>query len=119
MNIMLLYVIITLVRCSMNAIDSMINFNQLIKQDLVVVMAKTHTCSVCGPIALQLDQVMKQYPNIPYYHIYIEEVEEFSGQHLVFTVPTILIFSKDKELLRESRFINFDKIKRLLELYQS
>lgn len=78
----------------MKTITSILDFNETIQEDLVVILAKTHTCNVCGPISIKLDQTMKQYPNIPYYHIYIEEVEEFSGQHLVFTVPTILVFFK-------------------------
>jgi hypothetical protein len=37
---------------------------------------------------------------------------------LIFSVPTVLIFSKGKELLRESRYINYGKITRLIEMYQ-
>jgi hypothetical protein len=31
-------------------------------------------------------------------------------------VPTILVLAKGKELLRESRFIGFDRIERLMHL---
>jgi hypothetical protein len=103
----------------MKIIKSMGEFNTLLQQTMLVVLAKTKTCSVCGPIASRLDQVMTLYPNVAYYHIYIEDVEEFSGQHLVFTVPTILMYAEGKELLRESRFVNFDNINRLLSIYHS
>ncbi|MHB8097352.1 MAG: YbbN family protein [Erysipelotrichaceae bacterium] len=43
---------------------------------------------------------------------------EIAGQHQVFTVPTILVWSENHEILRESRFINFSKIERLLEFVQ-
>jgi hypothetical protein len=43
----------------------------------------------------------------------------FQGQQLVFTVPTILVFSYEKEILRESRFIDFSKLSRLFDLYLS
>jgi len=92
-------------------------FNNLTKQELIVVIAKTHTCGVCEPIANKLTEFMKNYQDIPNYQIFVEDVPEFSGQNLIFTVPTIMIYSNSKEVLRESRFINFSNIKRLLDIY--
>jgi len=60
---------------------------------------------------------MKDYPQIPLYQLYLEDILEFQGQQLIFTVPTIVIFSGGKEILRESRFIDFEKIDRLLQIY--
>lgn len=60
---------------------------------------------------------MKEYKSIPHYQVYLEEIPLFQGQHLVFTVPTILVFSEGKEILRESRFIDFNKIQRLFDIY--
>jgi hypothetical protein len=65
----------------------------------------------------KLKVFMNDYPSIPAYELYLEDVEMFQGQQLVFTVPTILVFSEGKEILRESRFIDFEKIKRLFDLY--
>jgi hypothetical protein len=101
----------------MTKINSMEQFSEVIKGALVVMIAKTNMCSVCGPIASKLELFIKEYPTIPVYSIYADELDEFSGQHLVFAVPTILIFQESKEILRESRFIDFNKIKRLFDLY--
>ncbi|MDY0278677.1 MAG: hypothetical protein RBQ97_11405, partial [Acholeplasma sp.] len=65
----------------------------------------------------KLKVFMEDYPSIPSYQLYLEDVELFQGQHLVFTVPTIIVFSESKEILRESRFIDFEKIQRLFNLY--
>jgi len=92
-------------------------FLQAINQDLVVVIAKTKTCNVCRPLTEKLKHFMADYPTIPSYQLYLEDVEIFQGQHLVFTVPTIIVFSESKEILRESRFIDFSKIERLFQLY--
>ncbi len=35
---------------------------------------------------------------------------EVSGEFLVFTVPTILVFYDGKEIIRQSRFIQFEKL---------
>lgn len=92
-------------------------FTELAAQDLMIVIAKTKTCAVCKPLTEKLVEFMKEYETIPAYQVYLEDVSLFQGQHLVFTVPTILVFSEGREILRESRFIDFGKIKRLFDLY--
>ncbi|MDD3712200.1 MAG: thioredoxin family protein [Candidatus Izemoplasmatales bacterium] len=101
----------------MKKIENYEEFLEIIKHDISIVIAKTKTCSVCKPISEKLKIFMNDYPQIPGYELYIEDIEMFQGQHLVFTVPTILVFSNGKEILRESRFIDFNKIKRLFDLY--
>ena len=92
-------------------------FESYIQQELIILIAKTKTCAVCKPLGQKLKTFMEDYPSIPAYEVYLEDVSMFQGQHLVFTVPTILVFSEGKEILRESRFIDFKKIKRLFDLY--
>lgn len=101
----------------MKTIQSYQEFQELIQSDLLVVIAKTKTCNVCRPLSVKLEEFMTAYPSIPAYQVYLEDVEMFQGQHLVFTVPTVLVFSDSKEILRESRFIDFSKIERLFNLY--
>lgn len=101
----------------MKKITNFEEFNQCINQEIMILIAKTKSCVVCKPIAEKLEHFMKDYPTIPSYEVYLEDVELFQGQQLVFTVPTILVFSEGKEILRESRFIDFDKIDRLFNLY--
>ncbi|MDD3478600.1 MAG: thioredoxin family protein [Candidatus Izemoplasmatales bacterium] len=103
----------------MQTIQSYQEFLDLSQAPLSVFIAKTKMCSVCVPISAKLETFMKDYPEIPMYQIYLEDVLEFQGQQLIFTVPTIVFFSEGKEILRESRFIDFDKMERLLEIYQS
>ncbi|MFW5794104.1 MAG: thioredoxin family protein [Bacillota bacterium] len=101
----------------MDIINNYQKFEEIIKDELVVVIAKTKHCNVCKPLTDKLNNFMDDYPNIPAYQLYLEDVEIFQGQHLVFTVPTILVFSESKEILRESRYIDFKKIERLFKLY--
>jgi hypothetical protein len=101
----------------LKSIKSYDEFKEIIKSDLSIVIAKTKNCVVCNPITVKLENFMNDYPEVPVYQIYLEDVEIFSGQHLVFTVPTIIIFNEGNEILRESRFINFSNIQRLLDIY--
>ncbi len=101
----------------MKTIESYDDFLEIIKGDMTVIIAKTKTCVVCKPLSEKLRIFMIDYPSIPSFQLYLEDVEMFQGQQLVFTVPTIIVYSNGKEILRESRFIDFDKLKRLFNLY--
>ena len=101
----------------MQAIKSYEEFLNIIKAEMSVVIAKTKSCVVCKPISEKLQAFMIDYPQIPVFQVYLEDVEMFQGQQLVFTVPTIIVYSNEKEILRESRFIDFDKLSRLFNLY--
>jgi len=101
-------------------IQSIMSYEEFVEasnKELIILIAKTKGCVVCKPITNKLMEFMQQYPSIPMYQVYLEDVSLFQGQHLVFTVPTILVFSEGKEILRESRFINFEKIQRLFDIY--
>ncbi|MBU1144798.1 MAG: thioredoxin family protein [Firmicutes bacterium] len=93
------------------------DLQKIIKNQIVVIIAKTKTCNVCVPISNRLEELMSSYQNVPLFQLYLEDILEFQGQFLIFTVPTIVIFSESKEILRESRFIDFTKIDRLLSIY--
>ena len=91
--------------------------NEVISKELVMVIAKTHTCTICNTILNTMEHNIPNLDKIEKYNIYVDDVDEFRGQHTIFSVPTVLIFSEGKELLRESRYINYSKIQRLIELY--
>jgi len=81
----------------------------------VVLYFTTPTCSVCKAVFPRLEALMQAYPQ-KLYKIDAEQFPELAGQNRVFTAPTILIYADGKEVLRESRFIDFAKIQRMLDL---
>lgn len=85
------------------------------EQEPVVLYFTTTTCNVCKSIFPRLEALMQAYPQ-KLYRIDAEQFPELAGQNRVFTVPTILVMADGKEVLRESRFIDFQKIQRLLDL---
>lgn len=90
-----------------------------INKDFVMIIAKSHTCSACKTIQANLEQHIPNLQDIEIKSIYIDDIDEFRGKHLIFSVPTVLIFSNGKELLRESRYINYAKVERLINLYKN
>ena len=91
--------------------------NKAINKDLVMIIAKSHTCSACQTIQTTLQHNVSNLDQIEIHNIYIDDVDEFRGQHTIFSVPTVLVFSEGKELLRESRYINYSKIERLIDMF--
>lgn len=102
----------------MQVLDNMTDIDKVIQNELVMIIAKSHTCTMCNTILDTMKRNTKNIDNIDIYNVYIDDVDEFRGKHLIFSVPTVLIFSEGKELLRESRYINYAKIDRLIEMFQ-
>lgn len=90
----------------------------IINQELVMVIAKTHSCSTCTTINDIISKNVKQINELPVYFIYVDDIAEFRGEYTIFSVPTVLIFNEGKEILRESKFINFGKIDRLIDMFK-
>lgn len=87
--------------------------------NICLVAIKTDTCSVCEPIIKKTEMLLAHYPNIPSIKVTIEQTPEFTGKYIVFSAPTILLFVKAKERLRQSGFINFEVLKKELELWST
>lgn len=99
-------------------ITTMEQLNKVQTTEFSVILAKSHGCGVCEITKVQLDSLLPKY-NLKIHEVYIDDLPEFRGEHLVFTVPTVLIFSNGKEMLRESRFIDLNKIERIIKLNQN
>ena len=75
---------------------------------------ETSDCGVCHAIFPKLKRTLHDY-EIDIVKIDAVENAEIAAQQLVFTVPTILLWAEGKEMLRESRYIDFSKITRILD----
>lgn len=75
-------------------------------------------CSVCHAIAL-----LEHFPQMKLGQVNALQVEEVAGHLSIFTAPTLLLFVKGKEYLREDRFVRFadleEKLARIYEFYTS
>ena len=103
----------------MNILNNINEAEIAIQKDFVMIIAKSHTCTACKTILPTLEHNISNLNDIEIYNIFVDDVDEFRGQHTIFSVPSVLIFSKGKELLRESRYINYTKVQRLIDLYKN
>lgn len=103
----------------MKTLKTMDEVKHVTMNDFSMIIAKSHACGACQTITNVLEQNIKNLDAIEKHIVFIDDLDEFRGEYLIFSVPTVLIFSNGKELLRESRYIDYAKITRLIELYQS
>lgn len=82
-----------------------------------VLYFSTPHCSVCHAMLPKVLQALDPYP-IDVVQIDAETYPDLAGQARIFVAPTVLVIYEGKEVLRESRFIDLDKITRLIDLIQ-
>ena len=85
------------------------------EEEQVILYFSSRDCNVCYAVFPKLMNIVNDHP-IKVVKINIDEHVEIAGQLLVFTVPTILMIYEGREILRESRFIDFEKVQRTLLL---
>lgn len=101
----------------MNILTTYKEIDQVIQKEFVMILAKSHTCTACKTIDDVLQYNVENLDQVEIYTVFIDDMDKFRGDHLIFSVPTVLIFSEGKELLRESRYINYAKISRLIDMF--
>ncbi|MDP2813341.1 MAG: thioredoxin family protein [Erysipelotrichaceae bacterium] len=84
-------------------------------QETFLLYFTTPDCGVCKVLYPRLLNELQAF-EFPLLKVDASTFKELSGQYLVFAVPTVLIIHQQKEVLRESRYIDFTKISRLLNL---
>jgi thioredoxin-like negative regulator of GroEL len=83
------------------------------QEETVILYITTPTCGVCSAIFPKIQRTVSDF-SFPFLKLDASKHTKASAQHNVFTVPTVLIFHEGKEVLRESRFIDVDRIERML-----
>jgi len=86
------------------------------KHATVLAYFSTPTCNVCKALLPKVKSLREEFPHTKFVYVNTEEITETAGQHLVFTVPTILIFNEAKEGSRFSRHFGMDDLVRILEI---
>ncbi|MDR0267577.1 thioredoxin family protein [Paenibacillus sp.] len=79
--------------------------DQLRARPLFLLLIKTDQCGVCDSVLNKLERFLPDFPDVHGGYVRMEDAPEISGEYLVFTAPTLLMFAEGKEVFRQSRFI--------------
>lgn len=85
---------------------------------LAVAYVSLPNCSVCVSVKPQLIQRLKNTA-IPIFHFDAAKMPEVASEFQVLTAPAILLFVQGKEVARQARFIDFDRLETMVKDYQT
>ncbi len=71
-------------------------------------------CSVCVALLPKIEKLVRSFANVEFLYVNTHETPDVSGQYLVFTVPTIILFSRGAEQKRWSRVFSVDDVETTL-----
>jgi len=97
---------------SVQEIENLINTNTF-----VCLYFSTQDCSVCKVLKPKVEEMVKEFPGVIIKYVDIEKIEEAKGKYFVFTIPTILMFIKGKEYIREARYISVEELQEKMFRY--
>lgn len=80
------------------------NFRDLIESKSAVIAYFSYPdCAVCKVLRPEVEKLVTRQPDSRFVYVNIHERLEISGQYLVFTVPTVILFQNGREVKRFSR----------------
>ncbi len=100
----------------MNKILSLVELESVIRtHPMVVIYYFSELCNVCKVLKPKMAELLNnRFPGVYLFYIDIEKNPEISGQHRVFTSPTIDVYLEGKEHARFSRNITLPEFERTL-----
>ena len=88
------------------------------KNQVHILYFSSENCNVCHSVFPKLVDMTSDY-DIEIGRIDVNRNVKLAGQHLIFSIPTILVFNEGTEVARESRFVDFEKLSRTLSILLS
>ena len=94
-------------------------FREYLNQhELVLAYCSTPTCNVCKVLKPKVIDLINELGSWDSHYIDTTQSPEIAGQHLVFTVPTLILFVQGREVQRFSRHFGLDALEQELRKYK-
>ena len=88
--------------------------NQLNTSPVLVAYFSHKECNVCKVLKPQVKDIAAEFAETNFLYVNTKESPEVSGQFMVFTVPTTILFFEGREAKRYSRHISLQDFKSFL-----
>lgn len=93
-------------------------FDKINQAPLLLAYFSQPACSVCTVLRPKIKDLATQY-DIPFQYVNTLDYPMVSGQHMVFAVPTIILFQNGRELERWSRTVGVEQVENILKRMRS
>ncbi|GAA0729548.1 thioredoxin family protein [Clostridium malenominatum] len=102
----------------MKMLNSLEEIKNFIKENrLSFIYFSSNSCSVCHVLLPKIEELLKSYPKIQLGKVEIDNVTMAAGEFFVFTLPCVLMFADEKEIIREARFISVMELEEKVDKY--
>lgn len=81
-------------------------------------LSKTGNCGVCESVQFKVIELLKSHSRVKGIYVFNEDVPEIASEYMIFSAATLLLFMEGKEVYRISRFVRFDELEHILQLYE-
>jgi thiol-disulfide isomerase/thioredoxin len=103
----------------MEQISQLIEYDQFLgKNEYCGVYYSSEQCGVCNSMKPQVYSVY-QKAGMPIKELSLNDFRELAGQQLILKSPTVILYENGKEIMRDSGFIDLNRISRNLGLILS
>ncbi|WP_349410653.1 thioredoxin family protein [Pseudalkalibacillus sp. SCS-8] len=100
----------------MNELKSIDQVNAFIDEHKMAFLYISRTnCSVCHALLPQVREMLMQYATLQMGYVNADEVPDIAGHFSIFTVPVLLLFVEGKEMIRDARFVQMDRLESQLD----
>lgn len=102
----------------MDSLKSIDYIKYFIKENkFAILYFSSDGCSVCDDVLPMIEDLLKKYPKVVSGHVEIQNIPSVASVFGVFTIPTVIIFLEGKEIVRQSRYINFLELKEKIQRF--
>jgi len=85
-------------------------------EQALLIYFSTESCSVCKILKPKVSELLQeQFPRMSSVYVDTDKSPVISGQHRIFTIPSVLIFFQGKEHFRFSRNIALHQLESAIE----
>lgn len=99
----------------MKTIQTFEEFQTAAENPISLFLFKIQSCSVCAAVAPRIEALLHDLPGVSGYAVWADLQPKIRGRMLVFSAPTVILFKDGREIHRQSRFIDFEELKRQIE----
>ena len=98
----------------MNYIKSEKEFDEVIQKDKVIVDFYAEWCGPCKMLSPILEKVSDEL-KLDTYKVNVDDVEEVARRYGIMSIPTVMIFSKGKEVNKHVGYMEEEELKEFVK----
>ncbi|WP_083963618.1 thioredoxin family protein [Spirochaeta cellobiosiphila] len=103
----------------MKTLNTLEDLNTIIqKSTFLFLYISNEDCGVCKTLKPKIINMLQKYENIDIYYVDTDIAPEIAAQLSVFTIPGMLFYIDQKEMIREARYVSIEELdSRINRLY--